>query len=190
LSQTYESFPGRWTTSDSILSSSDRKIQGRNYYMDYSYLLSSTVEFSKYKKIFKELMHPAGFQVYSEMRRLDVLDSSEATIDTLVYPETIKTLSGKVNVANSSIYVTGINTKFNVANSLGFITLGAYIAVNSEIRVINSIISNTNLSVTSAFTYTANIQDMVVVNTAYNAVSTEGSLEFSTEDGLVITVES
>jgi hypothetical protein len=190
LSQTYESFPGRWTTSDSILSSSDRKIQGRNYYMDYSYLLSSTVEFSKYKKIFKELMHPAGFQVYSEMRRLDVLDSSEATIDTLVYPETIKTLSGKVNVANSSIYVTGINTKFNVANSLGFITLGAYIAVNSEIRVINSIISNTNLSVTSAFTYTANIQDIVVVNTAYNAVSTEGSLEFSTEDGLVITVES
>jgi hypothetical protein len=135
-------------------------------------------------------MHPAGFQVYSEMRRLDVLDSSEATIDTLVYPETIKTLSGKVNVANSSIYVTGINTKFNVANSLGFITLGAYIAVNSEIRVINSIISNTNLSVTSAFTYTANIQDIVVVNTAYNAVSTEGSLEFSTEDGLVITVES
>jgi hypothetical protein len=190
LSPTYETFPGRWTTSDSILSSSDRKIQGRNYYMDYSYLLSSTVEFSKYKKIFKELMHPAGFQVYSEMRRLDVLDSSEATIDTLVYPETIKTLSGKVNVANSSIYVTGINTKFNVANSLGFITLGAYIAVNSEIRVINSIISNTSLSVTSAFTYTANIQDMVVVNTAYNAVSTESSLEFSTEDGLVITVES
>jgi hypothetical protein len=190
LSPTYESFLGRWTTSDSILSSSDRKIQGRNYYMDYSYLLSSTVEFSKYKKIFKELMHPAGFQVYSEMRRLDLLDSSEATVETLVYPETIKTLSGKVNVANSSIYVTGINTKFNVANSLGFITLGAYIAVNSEIRVINSIISNTNLSVTSAFTYTANIQDMVVVNTAYNAVSTEGSLEFSTEDGLVITVES
>jgi len=190
LSPTYESFPGRWTTSDSILSSSDRKIQGRNYYMDYSYLLSSTVEFSKYKKIFKELMHPAGFQAYSEMRRLDLLDSSEATVETLVYPETIKTLSGKVNVANSSIYVTGINTKFNVANSLGFITLGAYIAVNSEIRVINSIISNTNLSVTSAFTYTANIQDMVVVNTAYNAVATEGSLEFSTEDGLVITVES
>ena len=190
LSQTYESFPGRWTTSDSILSSSDRKIQGRDYYMDYSYLLSSTVEFSKYKKIFKELMHPAGFQVYSEMRRLDLLDSSEATIDTLVYPETIKTLSGKVNVANSSIYVTGINTKFNVANSLGFITLGAYIAVNSEIKVINSIISNTNLSVTSAFTYTANIQDMVVVNTAYSAVSTEDLLEFSTEDGLVITVES
>jgi len=190
LSQTYQSFPGRWTTSDSILSSSDRKIQGRNYYMDYSYLLSSTVEFSKYKKIFKELMHPAGFQVYSEMQRLDLLDSSEATVETLVYPETIKTLSGKVNVANSSIYVTGMNTKFNVANSLGFITIGAYIAVNSEIRVINSIISNTNLSVTSAFTYTANVQDMAVVNTAYNAVSTEGSLEFSTEDGLVITVES
>jgi len=190
LSPTYQTFPGRWTTSDSILSSSDRKIQGRDYYMDYSYLLSSTVEFSKYKKIFKELMHPAGFQVYSELQKLDVLDSSAATVETLVYPETIKTLSGKVNVANSSIYVTGINTKFNVANSLGFITLGAYIAVNSEIRVINSIISNTNLSVTSAFTYTANIQDMVVVNTAYNAVSTEGSLEFSTEDGLVITVES
>jgi len=190
LSPTYQTFLGRWTTSDSILSSSDRKIQGRDYYMDYSYLLSSTVEFSKYKKIFKELMHPAGFQVYSEMQRLDELDSSAATVDALVYPETIKTLSGKVSVVNSSIYVTGSNTKFNVANSLGFITIGAYIAVNSEIRVINSIISNTNLSVTSAFAYTASNQDMVVVNTAYNAISTEGSLEFSTEDGLVITVES
>jgi hypothetical protein len=31
---------------------------------------------------------------------------------------------------------------------------------------------------------------MVVVNTAYSAVSTEDLLEFSTEDGLVITVES
>ena len=33
-------------------------------------------------------------------------------------------------------------------------------------------------------------EDMVVVNTAYNAISTECSLEISTEDGLVITVES
>jgi hypothetical protein len=100
-------------------------------------------------------------------------------------------LSGKVNIANSSIYVTGDGTKFNVANSLGIITIGSYIAVNSEIRIVDSIISNTNLAVTSAFTITANLQDIVVVNTVYEAIATEVSLdEIIAENELVLTVES
>ena len=62
----YVTFPGRWTTSDSILSSSERVIQGREYYVDYSYVLSSSVEFNKFKEIFKNLIHPAGFIQYAE----------------------------------------------------------------------------------------------------------------------------
>jgi hypothetical protein len=190
LSPSYEPLEGRWTSSDSILSSLDRKLQGRNYYINYSYLLSSSVEFSKYKKIFKELLHPAGFKEYAEWNKINELETETSTLDIVTAPKNIRTLSGKVNIANASIYVTGNGTKFNVANSLGIITIGSYIAINSEIRIVDSIISNTNLAVTSAFTVTANLQDIVVVNTVYEAIATEVSLdEIIAENELVLTVE-
>jgi len=191
LNPSYEILEGRWSSSDGILSSSDRKIQGRDYYVNYSYLLSSATEFAKYKKIFKELLHPAGFKAYSEMTRLDELEATPATFETLVAPKNIKTLSGLVNIVNTSIYVTGSNTKFNVANSLGIISIGSYIAVNSQIRVVSSIISNTNLAVTSAFTITANNEELLVVNTIYDAIATEITLdEIIAENELTLTVET
>jgi hypothetical protein len=154
-------------------------------------LLSSSTGFAKYKKIFKELLHPAGFKAFAELSRLSELEATASDTQTLVAPTTIKTLSGRVNVANVSIYVTGSNTKFNVANSLGIISIGSYIAVNSQIRVVSSIISNTNLAVTSAFTITANNQELLVMNTVYDAVATEITLEeILAENELPLTVES
>jgi hypothetical protein len=189
LSPTYDSLPGRWTSSDGILSS-DRKIQGRNFYVNYSYLTSSFVEFSKYKKIFKELLHPAGFKAYAEWETFNTLPQSEVTTNTIVAPTTIRSLSGTVNV-NGSIVVVGSGTKFNVANSIGIMTVGSYIAVNSEIRMINAIISNTVFTVSNAFSITANTQELVVINTAYTAVATEVTLdEIIAENELVLTVES
>ena len=190
LNPSYETLEGRWSSSDGIISSSDRKIQGRDYYVNYSYLLSSSTEFAKYKKVFKDLLHPAGFEVYAELTRLDELEPTPATLETIVAPKNIKTLSGLVNIVNTSIYVTGSNTKFNVANSLGIMTVGSYIAVNSEIRVVSSIISNTNLAVTSAFTITANNEELLVVNTIYDAVATEILEEIIAENELTLTVES
>lgn len=191
LNPTYETFEGRWTTSDGIISSADRKLQGRDYYVNYSYLLSSSTEFAKYKKIFNELLHPSGFKAYAELQKLDVLDTNVLTLNTITAPKNIKSISGRVNVANASIYVTGQGTKFNVANSLGIITVGSYIAVNSEIRVVSNIISNTNIAVTGAFTITANNEELVVVNTVYDAIATEITLdEIIAENELTLTVES
>jgi ABC-type uncharacterized transport system permease subunit len=99
-------------------------------------------------------------------------------------------LSGLVSVSNGSIYITGSNTKFEVANSKGFISIGAYIAINSEIRVIQSIISNTNIAVTQAFTIDTSGEHMTVINTVYNAVATEITLdEIIAENEFVLTVE-
>ena len=191
LNPSYETFEGRWSTSDGILSSVDRKLQGRDYYVNYSYLLSSATEFSKYKKIFKQLLHPSGFKMYSELNRLDELQPSTVVLETITLPKNIQSLSGRVNVANTSIYVTGQGTKFNVANSLGIISIGAYIAINNEIKVVSSIISDTNLAVTSAFTITANNEELLVVNTVYNAVATEITLdEIIAENEITLTVES
>ena len=158
IEPSYVTFPGRWTTSDSIISSSERVIQGRQYYVDYAYLLSSSVEFSKFKEVFKNLIHPAGFVDYAEYKINETIDT---TIDKTAL-NVANTIAGTVNV-NNSIYITGTNTKFNVSNSLGILTIGSQIAVNSQIRYVNAIYSNTVATVNSAFTITSNGETLVIV---------------------------
>ena len=155
----YITFPGHWTSSDSILSASERVIQGREYYVDYSYLLSSAVEFSKFREIFKNLIHPAGFVKYAEYGIIKIIDTSITTTGLNV----VNTIAGTVNVTTGNIFVTGTNTKFNISNSHSILTVGSQIAVNSEIRTVNSIYSNGTITVSSAFTQTANDQTLAIV---------------------------
>jgi hypothetical protein len=188
IEPSYVSFPGSWKTSDGILSSAERVIQGRDYYIDYAYVLSSKVEFSKFKELFKNLIHPAGFKQYADFKVDEIVAANNISINS--YSNSV--ISGTVNV-NSSIYVTGTNTKFLLAQSLGIISVGSSIAVNSEIKFISSIANNTELIVTSAFTNTANLQEMVVLSTALQPfiIFTESvtNLPLTTEAGELITLQ-
>jgi len=186
ISSIQQTLPGRWTSSDSILSSSDRKIQGRDFYINYSYLLSSQTEFAKYKKIFKGLLHPAGFKSYAELNKLSELNANSTT-STLTVPGNIHTLSGTVNVAGNT--VTGTGTRFTTAASLGLIGVGSYIAVNSEIRVVTAIISNTILIVSNNFTISTVNEGLSVLNVTYSAIGTETLNQITTESGLVLLVQ-
>jgi hypothetical protein len=71
--------------------------------------------------------------------------------------------------------------------------VGSSIAVNSEIRFISNIANNTELIVTSAFTNTANLQEMVVLSTALQPfiIFTESvtNLPLTTEVGELITLQ-
>jgi hypothetical protein len=151
-------FPGRWTTSDSILSASERVIQGRNFYIDYSYVLASKVEFDKFKDIFKNLIHPAGFVEYAEFKIDEIVAANNVSKSSITISNTV---AGTVNT-NGSMYVIGTGTLFNIANNSIF-TVGSQIAVNSEIRTVNAIYSNTLLTVSTPFTYTSNVQDLIIV---------------------------
>jgi len=161
IERSYLATDGRWTSTESILSAADRRLAGSKYYIDYSYVTSSTVEFTKYKKILKELLHPVGFVNYANYNRTSEIVGN--TIDTANV--SFVTVSGRVNV-NSSIYVTGINTRFNIANTKGILTIGSHISVNNQIRTINSIQSNTVLTVSSPFTQYANYQTIFISTTS------------------------
>lgn len=163
LGDAYSNLPGRWTTSDSLLSSSERRLAGKDYYTDYSYVTSSVTEFSKYKQILKNLLHPAGFVNYADLNR----ESTISVGNSIVSNSNIAvTLSGLVNV-NSSIYVIGTGTKFNIANgsiiSIGVGNPRSNISINGQIRLISNIISNTVLRVSTPFTTNANSQTIIVV---------------------------
>ena len=134
--------------------------------------------------MFKNLIHPAGFKQYADFKVDEIVAANNISINS--YSNSV--ISGTVNV-NSSIYVTGTNTKFLLAQSLGIISVGSSIAVNSEIRFISSIANNTELIVTSAFTNTANLQEMVVLSTPLQPfiIFTE-TVPFTTEVGQLITL--
>jgi hypothetical protein len=158
LENSYFTFPGRWTTSDSIISSTERKLEGRNFFIDYSYVLSTKVEFSKYKDVLKELLHPAGFVNYAEFR-IDNSINADSTLITTIE----KGIAGNVDVTGGSITVTGNETKFNVSNTLGTLTIGTRIAVNNEIRTVNSIVDDLTFTVSNAFNYSASAQTLILI---------------------------
>jgi hypothetical protein len=158
LGASYAALPGRWITSDSILSNPERRLQGSDYYVDYAYVTSSLTEFSKYKQILKGLLHPSGFVNYADLNK-----QAEANVTISVDETTSNTISGLVNVFTGTIFVTGTGTRFNIANTNGIITIGSNVAVNGQIRTISSIVSNTNLAVSSAFTTTANDQTLIIL---------------------------
>jgi hypothetical protein len=119
---------------------------------------SVATEFSKYASILKELLHPAGFKNYAEYPLSRPVDLT-LTVESAV----AQTISGLVSTNANSIIVTGTSTKFNVANSLGIISIGTQISINNQIRTINAIVSNTSLTVSSAFTTNSSAQTLIII---------------------------
>lgn len=78
----FEVFPGRWINDDGLLSAYAIRLQDRDYYNKYSYVLSSNIEFSKYKEIIKNLLHPAGMKLYAELKMSDQIENPETTLES------------------------------------------------------------------------------------------------------------
>ena len=157
ITKSFDELPGRWTTSDGILSTEERRLQGRDYYVNSAYVLNSRLEFLKFKKALLDLIHPAGMNAFAEC---EIVQDVISDIDIDVFSETVKTVSGLVET-NGTIYVVGTSTKFAVANTYGILSVGSTISINNETRIVNAIISNTSLTVSNAFSYSANSQTLV-----------------------------
>jgi hypothetical protein len=171
-----EKLPGRWTTSDGMISSDEIRLQGRDYYIDFSYVISSQIEFQRYKSIVKNLLNPSGSINYAKFNIFDNVDArytiSPNTIS--VFDDFSRQLAGQVNVTSNSIFVDGNeNVYFQLANTIGILNEGTYILVNSEIRIVNSIINNTSITVSEPYNYSANDQYVTILVVPYNAITTE-----------------
>ena len=143
LQNSIREFPGRFTTSKGIISASERKLQGIDYYQDYIYVTNVPIEFQKYKAIFKGLVHPAGFKNYAE---LDLTKPVDTTLDTSSI--FANTLSGRVNVVSNSVYVIGTNTKFvTVTNT-----------APANLTQANSVISRTTLGGSGLYLQPCSVQ--------------------------------
>jgi len=89
LVPSFETFPGKFKNSDGIISSSYTRLQGLDYYIDYSYVLSSSIEFKKYKDVLKGLLHPAGSIAYSELVRQDSVQTVRVTASSEIVQQPV-----------------------------------------------------------------------------------------------------
>jgi hypothetical protein len=170
IRESFIKLPGRWTTSDGILSTDEMRLQGRDYYIDFSYVITSRIEFDKYKNIVKNLLNPAGFVNYSQYKIVDNIDSF-LTLDVDSSP-TLE-LVGTVSVTSGNSFVNGTRTFFKLAEEIGLLSEGNYILVNSEIRIVNSIINNTTFTVSESFDFDANNQLITIFEYPYKSITTE-----------------
>lgn len=160
IQNSYLKMPGKWNGETGLLSTENIKIEGREYFVNYSYVLSSKIEFNRYKDIFKQFIHPAGTINYGEYVSLSVVEGiADASI---VQDAIIKTISGTANI-NSSVYVTGTNTYFLLNQTDNLLDVGTELYINNEKRTVDAVISNTSFTVSTPFTTTANGQDIIIV---------------------------
>jgi len=170
IRSSFVELPGRWITSDGLISDDEIRLQGEDYYIDFSYVITSQVEFQRYKDIVKILLNPSGSINYAQYQILDNIDSR---LRYVIFDEFSRQLAGTVNVASQFPTVWGTNTYFVVANTIGLLSEGTYILVNSEIRIVNSIINNTTLTVSEPYEFDANDQLVTLVTVPYRAITTE-----------------
>jgi hypothetical protein len=158
IQESFSVLPGVWKTSDGLLSTEEIRIQGRDYFINFSYVLQSKVEFNKYKSFFKKFIHPAGMINYSEYLIPNKFIETSSTINAKI----MKMSSGTVNI-NSSIYLIGTNTSFETLNTKNILVSGTVISVNNEIRIVDEIMSNTELTVTESFNTNSNNQLLLIL---------------------------
>lgn len=170
IRSSFVTLPGRWINEDGLLSTDEIRLQGKEYYIDFSYIISSQIEFQRYKDIVKNLLNPSGSINYAKYL---LFNNVPLNLSYLVFDELTRQVAGTVNVASELPTVWGTNTYFEVANTIGLLSEGTYILVNNEIRIVNSIINNTTLTVSQPYEFDANDQTMTIVTVPYRAITTE-----------------
>lgn len=105
INNSLTSLPGKWKTDDGKISNRNIRLQGNDYYIDYSYVISSQVEFKKYKEVIRNLLHPVGLKNYSRYVVPEVNLNSTLSINI----ESTEDLSYLGVPVDSGIYVNNEN---------------------------------------------------------------------------------
>jgi len=153
------------------------RLQGKDYYISFSYIITSKVEFQRYKDIVKNLLNPIGFINYA---RYDIQDTINLPFDFAVTSNLKRELAGLVSATSGDYFLYGVNTEFVLANTIGLIGEGTYIIVNSDIRIVNGIINSTTITVSQPFSGNISNDIVTIFVPDYNGITTEYWREIST----------
>lgn len=106
LEGTY-SYPGYYLNDDGHISGYNF-LQDRDYYQNFSYVVKVKTSLERYRKVVKELLHPAGMKMFGQYTVVDesenVLYSSDADTSVLLksYEKQYNKIGNTINVSYSS----------------------------------------------------------------------------------------
>lgn len=181
----YIALPGRFVTSDGLLSSEETRLESKNYYHDYSYVISSQIEFNRYRDCIQKLLHPAGFEQIAEWSALDVISSPRNYVDAEVTnPAGVSEFTASANATTNTQYVLAVEGDFLSGQNTGTIAEGSIISVNNQILLVSNIISSNTIVVTPNIVSNVVNSEIIVISTPIDQID-----DIATEDRLPIIKE-
>jgi hypothetical protein len=151
---------GFWSDTRGFLDS-NKYIQDSYYYQEYSYDIRSSKALDKYKKILKDLFHPAGNELFGRSLMTSTDSSQQGRIlnNITVYRTlgaelaTSATFNGNSGVSNTFDYIT--------VNSNNELSDGDYVQYFQETANVESFNANTGVSNTTYVITTSNTNSLV-----------------------------
>jgi hypothetical protein len=131
--------------------SSDKKIQNKDYYHNYSYEIQSEVPLSDYKETMYRVAHPAGMQLLSKyLIKGDLNETIRVATSNVFTVNTNASTNANTSFASNVVYGNGSNwlTTVNVGDIL-IINSGAQYDGLKYSRVVSQIINNDELRLES-----------------------------------------
>ena len=125
-------YPGLYLNTDGQVSS-DKRLQDGEKYHNFSYIIKSRTDYSKFKNPLYDISHPVGTKIF-----VTRIDDNQETVPYGSNSQTllITTLNDSYNISSNSNIVTSTNVSSNLRST---VNVGDYIIINS----INKPIQNT-----------------------------------------------
>lgn len=167
-------FNGFYVNTDGFLSS-DKKIQDKNTYHNYSYVVESEKMLADYSSTLRDIIHPAGMAMLG--RTISKSELSEEIVsdsDVIIVPSI--NIDSTVTVANSyGITVIGANSEFDTIATPGdmILVMDDVHPLRSAAKVILTVDSESSMWVESNFVYVG--QGKISTNAGNNIVHISGN---------------
>lgn len=130
---TYTIHPGRWLNTDGFLSS-NKYLQDNFYYQDFSYVLMLGHSFSKYEKIIKQFMHPAGTLAFGQFVSRVTLDARATMNFDIVEIECELGLESEANASGFDLTIEADTDNWVFGPELNGTVATAYIPNIGELQ--------------------------------------------------------
>lgn len=111
------SYPGRYLNDDGQLSSYNF-LQDRDYYQDFSYVVKARQSIEKYRKALKDLIHPAGLNLFGEYLFVDDGANLNVSVSRAAEDYNSKITYAGTYQANGNSLTTFINVSIKNANTV------------------------------------------------------------------------
>lgn len=117
------SYPGRYLNDDGHLSSYNF-LQDRDYYQDFSYVVKARQSIEKYRKALKDLIHPAGLNLFGEYLFVDDGANLNVSVSRADEEYNTKITYAGTYSANGNSLTTFINVSIQNANTVNLSNIG------------------------------------------------------------------